>query len=279
MNPTERSRNITELLNLLIDERKNATPINIPHSLQAKQMLMRALLTMRPPHPGLTARMEELQNAELHAQLDTKGIVEVDELRSWCPILHTDAGKEIILWNGDITRLHVSAIVTSTDRTLVGKFTPLHPSLNSIVHSAAGAQLRAYMAKHLKNSDPAKHPIASPGYNLPAKQIIHICPPVLQTKAIKGQIRLAERQALTACYQTLLDVANKYKTTTLAIPSLSTGEGGYPIKKAASVAFKAISQCRSRYIKTFIITTFNNASYIAYHDLFKKYELRKSTTK
>ena len=62
-------------------------------------------------------------------QLADKGIVEPQ-------------GKGLQVWQGDITRLKVDAIVNAANSELLGCFIPLHSCIDNAIHSAAGIQLR-----------------------------------------------------------------------------------------------------------------------------------------
>ncbi len=48
----------------------------------------------------------------------------------------------ISLWQGDITRLRVDAIVNAANAQMLGCFHPLHKCIDNATHSAAGVQLR-----------------------------------------------------------------------------------------------------------------------------------------
>jgi O-acetyl-ADP-ribose deacetylase len=71
------------------------------------------------------------------------------------------------------------------------------------------------------------------GHNLPNRYVIHCLGPVY------GRDK-PEDQLLAACYHNALLLAEEYKITSLAFPSISTGAFGYPLEEAAIIAFRTV---------------------------------------
>ena len=69
------------------------------------------------------------QDYELQLQAQDKGVVTID-------------GDGLQLWQGDITRLQVDAIVNAANSRMLGCWAPLHNCIDNCIHSAAGIQLR-----------------------------------------------------------------------------------------------------------------------------------------
>ena len=57
--------------------------------------------------------------------------------------MEDNADENFVLWQGDITRLAVDAIVNAANSALRGCFVPLHRCIDNAIHSAAGLALRA----------------------------------------------------------------------------------------------------------------------------------------
>ena len=76
--------------------------------------------------------------------------------------------------------------------------------------------------------------MATPGFQLPAKHVIHAVGPIW-----KGG-NANERAVLTACYRRALAISRELKCTSIAFPCISTGVYGYPKDDASAVAIEAV---------------------------------------
>ena len=100
----------------------------IPHTLEERKTMMRALMNVWIPKPIDTTFLSA-QDAELQMQREEKGVA-------------TPTGEGLLLWQGDITRLKVDAIVNAANAQALGCWSPLHNCIDNCIHSAAGIQLR-----------------------------------------------------------------------------------------------------------------------------------------
>lgn len=55
------------------------------------------------------------------------------------------------LWQGDITRLAVDAIVNAANSQMLGCFVPLHACIDNCIHTFAGIQLRNECHHQMQN--------------------------------------------------------------------------------------------------------------------------------
>jgi len=166
--------------------------------------------------------------------------------------------NKIKLYNGDITRLHVDAIVNAANRSLLGG-----GGVDGAIHRAAGPGLlqECITLNGCLNGE-AK---ITRGYNLPARYVIHTVGPVWKG----GQSD--EPELLKSCYLNSLSLASKHGIRSIAFPNISTGVYGFPKNQAARIAISAIKNYLSRHmdIEEIIFAVFDEENYRIYEDLLR----------
>lgn len=154
----------------------------------------------------------------------------------------------------DITTLAVDAIVNAANNSLLGG-----GGVDGAIHRAAGSELLAYNQK--LGGCPTGEARISPGFNLPAKWIIHTAGPVWQG----GEA--GEAELLRACYSNSFKLALEYEAKSIAFPAISTGVYGYPKKAAAEIALSTMREFDSRFQKIYACC-FSETDRKLYEDIF-----------
>lgn len=173
-----------------------------------------------------------VQDAFLTAEREAKGVVDAAAL----PELPGHPG--IALWQGDITRLRADAIVNAANRALLGCFHPCHGCIDNAIHSAAGLQLRAACHRLMEaqgHDEPTGQAKITPGYDLPAKYVLHTVGPIVQ-----NTVTPQDRAALTSCYRSCLTLAAERSLQTVVFCCISTGEFHFPPDEAARIAVETV---------------------------------------
>ena len=160
---------------------------------------------------------------------------------------------------GDITQQQVDAIANSTDRYLSSS-----GAISSAIHRAAGPKLLEECTS-LVPCDTGEAKITR-GYNLPAQWVIHTVGPVW-----KGGSQ-GEEQLLAQCYRNCLELAVQHSIRTIAFPTIGIGALGFPVERAAEVAFQETSRflLSNSSIGTVIFVCFDEQTRQHFHAEFWK---------
>mgnify|MGYP004618507255 FL=1 len=256
MTIADRISKLDYICRYLLDEFPQYRDAHIPDTLDEKQRLMRSLLNIRPPKP-VSDEFLQAQDAELQTQLEGKGIV-------------TLPGTGLLEWQGDITRMKVNAIVNAANSQMLGCFVPLHRCIDNAIHSAAGVQLRLACADMMKGGDePTGSARITPGFNLPAKYVLHTVGPIVPT----GRPLRTQKVQLASCYHSCLNLAAENNLESVAFCCISTGEFRFPNDLACKIAVTTVRSWMESHpnssVKTVIFNTFKNIDHELYQNALK----------
>lgn len=228
------------LIDILISESNEYKNIEIPKNFQDKISLLRSLMNIRMPGE-ISHEFLEVQNQFLKDQAKEKGIVKLDDIKTVKeenPNTKLPFADKISLWQGDITRFQVDAIVNAANSKLLGCFVPCHGCIDNIIHYSAGVQLREecneIMKKQGKDEQTGKAKITE-AYNLPSKKVIHTVGPI-----VYGNLSKELEEYLSNCYKSCLEIALENNIRSIAFCCISTGEFRFPNEKAAHIAINTV---------------------------------------
>jgi O-acetyl-ADP-ribose deacetylase (regulator of RNase III) len=136
--------------------------------------------------------------------------------------------QRIEVVQADITTLPVDAIVNAANTSLLGG-----GGVDGAIHRAAGPRLLEACRKI--GGCPTGEARITPGFDLPARWVIHTVGPVWRDG------RSGEDDLLASCYRESLDLASTAGARTVAFPAISTGAYGFPMPRAATIAVTEIA--------------------------------------
>ncbi len=217
------------LIKYLISEDNGLTSFHIPVEENERKRLLRSLMNIRPPKP-VTKEFLDIQDEYLQEEKIEKGIISLADIPSM------ESG--IYLWQGDITRLSVDAIVNAANSAMLGCFVPCHGCIDNAIHSAAGIGLRLECSRIMekqKIKEPTGKSKITKAYNLPCRYVLHTVGPV-----IYGKVTKEDRGLLSECYRSCLELAAEYQLKSIAFCCISTGEFHFPNEAAAEIAIQTV---------------------------------------
>lgn len=236
--------------------------LEVGENYEEKRIVLRSLMNIRMPR-FMKKDIVKVQDEFLSEEIKEKGIVSLDAISTVAKQYeskHPFADK-ISIWQGDITRLQVGAIVNAANSQMLGCFVPCHRCIDNAIHSAAGIQLRAecnhYMNRRriqygLRYEEPTGQAMLTKGYNLPAKYVIHTVGPI-----VDNALNQILRQDLHDCYENVLNCCVENGIRSVAFCCISTGEFHFPNDEAAKIAVETVTDFLYKYASNFDRIIFN----------------------
>ena len=211
--------------------------LRTPADTEGKRRILRSLMNIRMPGKMDDAVLA-VQDAYLRERIRENGVIELSDI--------PEIRDGLSIWQGDITRLAVDAIVNAANSQMLGCFVPMHTCIDNCIHTFAGVQLRAECSRQMTllrerygmdYEQPTAVPMLTYAYNLPAKKIVHIVGPIVE-------YRLTPRleNDLAACYRNTLDLCEQNGLRSVAFCCISTGVFRFPNQRAAEIAVETVTE-------------------------------------
>lgn len=264
--------NQEERLDYLVEEFKKDSVqyrnIQTPRDITGKREVLRSLMNIRMPR-HMDDAVLAVQDAYLQGRIRENGIVTLSDLPGM--------RDGLTLWQGDITRLAVDAIVNAANSQMLGCFIPMHTCIDNCIHTFAGIQLRQECNRQMNQlrmryginyEQPTAVPMLTDGYNLPAKKIVHIVGPIVQ-----GSLTPALEKDLADCYRNTLDLCAENGLKSVAFCCISTGVFHFPNKRAAQIAVETVSNWMAKHpgsIERVIFNVFKDEDKRYYEELLSR---------
>lgn len=263
MTQEERLDYLVEAFKLDSDEYKDSP---IPSNTEQKRVLLRSMMNVRMPTKELDESVLRVQDEYLKERIREIGIVKLMDI----PII-----KNVLsIWQGDITRLEVDAIVNAANSEMLGCFIPMHNCIDNCIHTFAGVELRRECDFQMKNlrkkygrnyEMPTSIPMLTDAYNLPSKKVIHIVGPIVQNK-----LTTEAEKDLASCYKNVLDMCLENNLKTVAFCCISTGVFNFPKRRAAEIAVQTVLDWINEHpqrMERVIFNVFGDEDRIIYEEL------------
>jgi len=236
MDKTQEQR-LDYLLQEFKSDSKKYKNMEIPNDIIKKQQMLRSLMNIRMPKKMID-EVIKVQDEYLSYRAKEKGIVKLSDI----PVIKDN----LSIWQGDITRLEVDAIVNAANSQMLGCFLPMHICIDNQIHTFAGIQLREECNQQMNKlrekygenyEQPTAIPMLTDAYNLPAKKVIHIVGPIVHDKLTPNL-----EKNLEDCYTNTLDMCLENGLKTVAFCCISTGVFNFPSKRAAQIAVDTVKK-------------------------------------
>ena len=127
----------------------------------------------------------------------------------------------------DITTLAMDAIVNAANESLAPG-----GGVCGAIHRAAGPELARACAA--VGGCPTGGARLTPGFELPARFVIHAVGPVWRGG------RAGEAELLASAYRSAMGLAAEHELSSIAFPAISTGIYGYPLEPATDIAVTTV---------------------------------------
>jgi O-acetyl-ADP-ribose deacetylase (regulator of RNase III) len=138
---------------------------------------------------------------------------------------------------GDIVREQVDAVVNAANSSLLGG-----GGVDGAIHRAAGPGLleecRRLRATTLPDGLPVGHAVATDGYDLPARWIIHTVGP----NRHRGE---TDPELLASCFRNSLAEAQRLGARSVAFPAISGGVYGWDMADVARIGVATVRAAES----------------------------------
>ena len=215
---------------------------NFDYSNRDKKTLYRALVNVRQANP-ISVEFLHAEDEYLQEELKNKNITNVNDIKTIkeeydnSNIVNSD---KICLWQGDITKLKIGAIVNAGNSQGLGCFIPNHNCIDNQINTFAGVRLRLAcndIMKDLNYNLETGKAIITKGYNLPCEYVIQTVGAIIENEVTETKIK-----ELSDCYKNSLQLAVDNGIRTIAFPCISTGVFRFPKEKASQIAIKSVDE-------------------------------------
>ena len=265
MERTEQERRLETLVEAFKADSVRYRDLKTPADTEGRRRLLRSLMNVRMPGE-MDASVLAVQDEYLRERIRENGIVELSEIPA--------VRGRLSVWQGDITRLAVDAVVNAANSQMLGCFIPMHTCIDNCIHTFAGVQLRAECARKMQGlrdrygadyEQPTGVPMLTDAYNLPARKVVHVVGPI-----VEGRLTPEHERDLAGCYRNTLDLCEENGLRSVAFCCISTGVFRFPNRRAAEIAVATVGEWfseRERQMERVVFNVFKDEDRGYYEEL------------
>ena len=244
---------------LLTQEKRIKNIKKLPQSKEEKFNLFKILSNIRNTNL-ISEEYIEKEKKYFQYLLSKTKITDVNDIEPISIKFHKNKlknSKLICIWQGDITKLKIDAIVNAANSSGLGCFQPSHNCIDNQIHTFAGIELRNECEEEMKkfgrelNNGEA---FITNGYNLPCKKVIHTVGPCIQERSYPN---INEQKELADCYINSLKIAMNNNCRKVSFPCISTGLFSFPKDLASKIALTTVDKYLSENENKFDKIVFN----------------------
>lgn len=214
----------------------------IPSNDSEKQRLYRSLVNIREPK-HISPEFLKMEDEYLQEKLSNEKITDIKDLKTVEEAYNKyniHNSDKICLWQGDITKIRIDAIVNAANSQGLGCFLPNHNCIDNQIQTFAGVRMRLECNEYMKTIDynlETSKCFLTKGYNLPAQNVIHAVGPIVEY-SLTDKLK----QLLADTYTNCLKCAIENNIRTISFPCISTGVFRFPKDEAAKTAIKTVDE-------------------------------------
>ncbi len=266
----EQKKRLDYLLKEFKEDSVQYKDLEIKDNYNDKRMALRSLMNIRMPQ-HMSDDVLKVQDDFLKEEAKEKGIIKLADIPT------VKKQERLSIWQGDITRLEVGAIVNAANSQMLGCFVPCHRCIDNAIHSAAGIQLREecnhiMIQRRLKYGKNYEEPVGTAtltkAYNLPCEYVIHTVGPIVYSR-----LNDVLCQDLRNCYENVLKCCVKNNIKSVAFCCISTGEFHFPNDRAAEIAVETVTDFlkkNSNCMERIIFNVFKDNDLEIYENVLKQ---------
>ncbi len=158
----------------------------------------------------------------------------------------------ITVYRGSVVQADTDAIVNAANERLLGG-----SGVCGAIFTAAGWDKMQAACDKLSPC-PTGQAVATPGFALKAKWVVHTVGPVYRSPALSAPL-------LYSAYQSALRQADTHGCRSIGLCSISTGIFGYPLKEAVPIALQAMRDFQGETLREIRIYCYGAEEYAAFH--------------